>query len=82
MIIFDPTLKAKFDTVSDEQISKRLLPAQKIFVHEYISVMKNIACALDILQGESSMGLGYLLPTLFVLNSKLQKLLVICQPLV
>jgi hypothetical protein len=36
--------------------------------------MKPLACALDILQGESGMYMGYLLPVLSTLEEKLKKL--------
>ncbi len=87
-IINDPELETKFDKLCDNIITKHLLPAHKTFVREYVEVMAPIACALDVLQGEKSMGLGYLLPTLTVVKTQLQQLLerptrlVICQPLV
>ena len=89
-IIADPELEVKFDKLCDDLISKRLLPAQKTFVHEYVEVMAPIACALDVLQGEKNVGLGYFLPTLAVVKTQLHQLLerdrpaplVVCQSLV
>lgn len=44
------------------------------FIKEYCCVMQPLACALDILQGEQNMYVGYLLPTLVSLESKLKSL--------
>jgi hypothetical protein len=54
---------------------------------EYVKVMRCVVDALDILQGEKNVGLGFLLPTLTVLKSNLQLLqddpsVVHCQPLI
>jgi hypothetical protein len=56
------------------------------FLNEYVSVMAPLARALDILQGEKKMYLGYLIPTLLNLRDKLsEKLsstaLTTCKPL-
>lgn len=56
-------MTGKFDNVCDKPVEKRLLPAQKTIVQEYIEVMAPIACALDVLQ-EHIISLGYRLPTL------------------
>jgi hypothetical protein len=42
-----------------------------MFVKEYCSVMQPLACALDILQAETKCFIGYLLPTLTSLRTKL-----------
>jgi hypothetical protein len=44
------------------------------FIKEYCCVMQPLACALDILQGEQNMYIGYLLPTLVSLKFKLKSL--------
>lgn len=48
--------------------------------------MKPLAQALDILQGDTGMYMGYLLPVLTILKEKLQKLdinkFTYCQPLI
>jgi hypothetical protein len=78
--------------VCDDLQIKRLLPSQKRFIGEYVSVMKPVCDGLDKLQGERDVGLGYLLPTLYVMNCKLQSLLqpdennaiqlTVCEPMV
>jgi len=48
-------------------ISLELRPitdSEQVFVEEFVSVMKPLAYALDILQGEHTVCAGYLLPTL------------------
>ena len=87
-ILADTTLATKFDKLCDKFVSKRLLPAHKTFIAEYVEVMAPICCGLDVLQGEQCMGFGYLLPTLSIMKSQLQEMLdentplTICQPLV
>lgn len=44
------------------------------FLVEYTAVMKPVAMALNILQGESSVHMGFLLPTLYQLQEKLKRL--------
>lgn len=41
------------------------------FIHEYVKVMEPVADALDVLQGEISISMSYLLPTLTILREKL-----------
>ena len=62
---------------------------QKTFISEYVLVMRPICCALDILQGDKAVGMGYLLPTISVLSQHLDELenriqnpLILCGPLV
>lgn len=91
-ILTNPDLEPQFDTLCDELQIKRLLPRQKRFIGEYVLVMKPVCDGLDKLQGEREVGLGYLLPTLYVMNSKLESLLqpdsnnvvqlTVCEPLV
>lgn len=55
------------------------------FLVEYAAVMKPVAMALNILQGESSVHMGLLLPTLYQLRDKLKRLessCKMCTPLV
>lgn len=46
-------------------------PNEIVFLKEYCSVMQPLACALDILQAETKCFIGYLLPTLTSLRTKL-----------
>ncbi|KAK6293774.1 hypothetical protein J4Q44_G00361000 [Coregonus suidteri] len=64
---------------------KMFNPAENWFLVEYAAVMKPVAMALNILQGESSVHMGLLLPTLYQLRDKLKKLestCKMCTPLV
>ncbi|XP_039596514.1 uncharacterized protein LOC120518029 [Polypterus senegalus] len=64
---------------------KMFNPAELGFLAEYTAVMKPIAMALNILQGESSVHMGFLLPTLYQLQEKLKRLessCNMCRPLV
>ncbi|KAI2644400.1 Zinc finger BED domain-containing protein 4 [Labeo rohita] len=63
---------------------ERLNTAELGFLAEYATVMKPVAMALNLLQGESSVHMGFLLPTLYQLQDKLKKLessCKVCQPL-
>ena len=55
-------------------------------LHEYVSVMQPVAAALDKLQGEKAAYFGNILPTLHMLQTKLQamqhNMLIHCEPLV
>ncbi|XP_052463040.1 uncharacterized protein LOC128020264 [Carassius gibelio] len=53
---------------------KMFNPAEMGFLVEYAAVMKPVAMALNILQGESSAHMGLLLPTLYQLRDKLKRL--------
>ncbi|XP_040899020.1 uncharacterized protein LOC121185100 isoform X1 [Toxotes jaculatrix] len=64
---------------------KMFNPAEMGFLVEYAAVMKPVAMALNILQGESSVHVGLLLPTLYQLRDKLKRLessCKMCTPLV
>ena len=88
LILTTPDLEAKFDKLCDDFEIRRLQPIQKTFIAEYIKVMGPLCQALDILQGEKAVSLGYLLPTLHIINTQLDDLLhsannelTICEPL-
>lgn len=57
----------------------RFNPAEMGFLVEYAAVMKPVAMALNILQGESSVHMGLLLPTLYQLRDKLKRLKSSCK---
>ncbi|XP_024139972.1 uncharacterized protein LOC112153794 [Oryzias melastigma] len=62
-----------------------LNPAEMAFLAEYVAVMKPVAIALNILQGESSVHMGFLLPTLHQLQIKMKKVALsskVCVPLI
>ena len=55
------------------------------FLEDYVCVMKPVAQALNILQAETKMHMGYLLPMICILKEKLQNLEAtspICKPLI
>ena len=62
-------------------------PVEVEYVREYLMIMEVISVALDILQGEKNIGMGYLLPTITVVKRDLQTMLQLgrirhCKPLV
>ena len=63
----------------------KLTGIELTFLMEYVAVMKPLAQALNILQSESNMFMGYLLPTICILRQKLmakQATSTTCKPLV
>ncbi|XP_040072382.3 uncharacterized protein LOC115316210 [Ixodes scapularis] len=50
-------------------------PRDLLFIEEYCKVMKPLACAIDVVQREEHMFMGYLLPTITVLQQRLSHLL-------
>lgn len=55
------------------------------FLAEYVKTMSPVAKALDLLQGESNVQMGWLVPTITLLKEKLQRLHIsikFCGPLV
>lgn len=62
-------------------------PNEEQYLEEYVRIMGIVADALDILQGEKNVGMGFLLPTISVLKTKLNGLkkdttITHCQPLI
>ncbi|KZS09562.1 Uncharacterized protein APZ42_026183 [Daphnia magna] len=62
-------------------------PSEEQYMKEYTKIMKSVVEALEILQGDKNVGLGYLLPTITVLKSNLSLLqddssIFHCQPLI
>jgi len=49
----------------------------KLFVAEYVKVMHPVRTALDVLQGDKVVGLGYLVPMLTVVKNRLKE----CSPI-
>lgn len=49
-------------------------PAEEEFIKEYVKVMRPISEALDVLQADIKVNVGYLLPTLRLLLEKMEKL--------
>jgi hypothetical protein len=47
---------------------------EEAFFLEYVKIMTPVANALDILQGDNNISIGYLLPSLTALQNQLEKL--------
>ena len=63
----------------------RLTNTEVAFLEEYVCIMKPVTQALNILQTETKMYMGYLLPTICILQEKLHDLeatSAICKPLI
>lgn len=66
-------------------VSIRYSPADIAFLGEYVTTMNPVAKSLNILQGEVNVQMGWLLPTITTLTTKLEKSrpsLRVCKPLV
>ncbi|KAB5562398.1 hypothetical protein PHYPO_G00017370 [Pangasianodon hypophthalmus] len=64
---------------------KMLNPAEVSYLSEYCIVMKPVSMALNILQSETNTQMGWLLPTIYLLDSKLKKMeasVKVCLPLI
>lgn len=92
-LLSKPGLATEFDKVCDDLDIPKLLPTHKRFIAEYVRVFKPVCDGLDVLQGDKKVGLGFLVPTLSTMLSKLDNLLdhspesnnivlTICEPLV
>jgi hypothetical protein len=73
--------------IFDELRLTPFTPNEEQFLKEYTRIMRHMTDALDVLQGEKNIGLGYLLPTISVLKTKLASLqgdasIIQCQPLI
>ncbi|KZS10024.1 Uncharacterized protein APZ42_025607 [Daphnia magna] len=60
---------------------------EESYMKEYVKIMKSVTKALDILQGDKNIGMGFLLPTISVLRANLESLkhkssIVYCKPLI
>ena len=51
----------------------RLNPVELKFLTEYVTTMSPVALAINILQAETNVQMGWLLPTITLLSSKLEK---------
>ena len=52
----------------------QLTPNEEQYLKEYSKIMRFCTEALDVLQGQEKIALGYLLPTIFLLKEKLKRL--------
>ena len=62
-------------------------PVEVKFLAEYLKIMKQVVDFLNIMQAEENIGIGYLLPSLYILENKLDGLkqdstFQFCNPLV
>ncbi|KAL6479152.1 hypothetical protein MHYP_G00125850 [Metynnis hypsauchen] len=71
--------------VCSELDTPKFTPVELAFLAEYANTMSPVAKALDVLQGETSVQMGWLVPTITLLKTKLQQLNVaskFCEPLI
>ena len=74
-----------FDSVCTKLDVPRLKPPELCFLSEYVYVVWPLAQALNILQAENKMFMGYLLPTVVMLREKLatkKMTATTCKPLI
>ena len=63
----------------------RFTPVEIAFLTEYAKTMRPVAKALDVLQGETNVHMGWLVPTITLLKAKLQHFCIsskFCGPLI
>lgn len=66
-------------------LCNRLNPAECVFLTEYVATMSPVAKALNIMQAEADVHMGWLVPTITLLTVKLDRLRLsskFCQPLI
>ena len=83
--LIDENGEDAFNSVCNKLDVPRVTPTEVTFLTEYVSVMRPFVQALNILQGENNMFMGYLAPTIFMLREKLTEKLVsarTCKPLI
>ncbi|XP_042329184.1 uncharacterized protein LOC121933470 isoform X2 [Sceloporus undulatus] len=68
------TVPLRVNAVMDRCSLARITAEESLVVQEYTEIMGPLAQSLDILQRENGMFMGYLLPTLYNLDRKLQEL--------
>ena len=51
-------------------------PTEVSYIQEYVKVMEPLVNALNILQGQENVSMGYLLPTLNILKNKFEAMIV------
>nr|XP_020634101.1 uncharacterized protein LOC110070727 isoform X1 [Pogona vitticeps]XP_020634104.1 uncharacterized protein LOC110070727 isoform X1 [Pogona vitticeps] len=68
------TRPQKVDAVRDHCGVARITDAERLVLEEYTEIMAPLARSLDILQHKNSLFMAYLLPTLYSLDRKLQRL--------
>nr|XP_020444767.1 uncharacterized protein LOC109953631 [Monopterus albus] len=74
-----------FAAVCSELDTPKFTPVELGFLAEYVKTMSPVARALDVLQGETSVQMGWLVPTITLLKTKLQHLHSasrFCEPLI
>ena len=67
-------LKVRVTKVIRKKGTNEVHPAEEEFVREYVKVMEPISEALDVLQADVKISIGYLLPTLTILLQKMEHL--------
>jgi len=66
--------RREFTKMMDELKLPQFDNEDESYMEQYVAITRPVAEALDILQGEKNIGLGFLLPTISILKSKLEKL--------
>jgi hypothetical protein len=85
MRLIDENGEDAFYSVCTKLDMPRLKPPELFFLNEYVSVVRPLAQALNILQAENKMFMGYLLPTVVMLREKMatkKSSATTCKPLI
>lgn len=83
--LIDENGEDAFSSVCSKLDVPRITATELTFLQQYVSVMRPFVQALNILQGETKMFMGYLAPTIVMLREKLNGKLVsatTCKPLI